>query len=90
MIRDGKDKLAAWESAAAKYPSLGRSLFLRAAADTQEPPSPPSPEDEERARRRFEEKGRFSDYLAEIPTFVIRHPEPAFVGLASLLDHASD
>lgn len=41
-------------------------------------------------RQRFEEKGRFSDYLAEIPTFVIRHPEPAFLGLASLLDHASD
>ena len=58
QIRQGKDKLAAWENAAAKYPSLGRSLFLR--ADEQEPPSPPSPEDEERARRRFEEKLRES------------------------------
>ncbi|MCE2510482.1 MAG: glucokinase [Alphaproteobacteria bacterium] len=41
-------------------------------------------------RRRFEEKGRFSDYLAGIPTFVICHPEPAFLGLAKLLDHDSD
>ncbi len=36
-------------------------------------------------RRRFEEKGRFSAYLAAIPTFVITHPHPAFLGLAHLL-----
>jgi len=36
-------------------------------------------------RRRFEDKGRFSDYLAAIPTFVITHPLPAFVGLAHLV-----
>lgn len=37
-------------------------------------------------RNRFEEKGRFSGYLAEIPTFVIVHPHPAFVGLSAFLD----
>jgi len=36
-------------------------------------------------RRRFEEKGRLGPYVAAIPTFVIRHPFPAFVGLAALL-----
>lgn len=41
-------------------------------------------------RRRFEDKGRFSNYLAKIPTFVICHPEPAFLGLARLLDHVAD
>jgi len=37
-------------------------------------------------RGRFEEKGRFSAYLAKIPTFVIVHPHPAFVGLHAILD----
>jgi len=32
-------------------------------------------------RARFESKGRFSDYLAQIPTFVVTHPFPAFAGL---------
>lgn len=36
-------------------------------------------------RRRFEAKGRFSDYLSEIPTYVITHETPAFVGLGWLL-----
>lgn len=36
-------------------------------------------------RRRFEEKGRFSGYLAMIPTAVITRPLPAFVGLAALV-----
>ena len=36
-------------------------------------------------RRRFEEKGRLGPYLAAIPTFVITHPNPAFIGLAHLL-----
>jgi len=36
-------------------------------------------------RRRFEDKGRFSSYLAAIPTYVITHELPAFVGLAHLL-----
>lgn len=33
-------------------------------------------------RKRFEDKGRFSTYLAPIPTYLILEPEPAFVGLA--------
>jgi glucokinase len=39
-------------------------------------------------RRRFEAKGRLQPYLAEIPTRVITHPVPAFVGLAGLLRRA--
>ena len=35
-------------------------------------------------RKRFENKGRFRDYLAAIPTWVIKHPNPAMVGLAHL------
>jgi len=37
-------------------------------------------------RRRFEDKGRFSDYLAAIPTWVVTHELPAFVGLAEVLN----
>jgi len=36
-------------------------------------------------RRRFEDKGRFSGYLAAIPTWLITRPNPAFLGLWSLL-----
>lgn len=36
-------------------------------------------------RQRFEDKGRFSDYMAAIPTFVVTHPLPAFVGLSHLV-----
>ncbi|MFQ5775235.1 MAG: glucokinase [Kiloniellaceae bacterium] len=36
-------------------------------------------------RARFEAKGRFCDYLAAIPTWVIVHPDPAFLGLVQLL-----
>lgn len=35
-------------------------------------------------RERFESKGRMSAYLSRIPTAVIVHPRPAFVGLAYL------
>jgi glucokinase len=35
-------------------------------------------------RARFEAKGRLAPYLARIPTAVVVHPEPAFVGLARL------
>ena len=35
-------------------------------------------------RARFEAKGRFSRYLSTIPTWVVRHKAPAFVGLANL------
>lgn len=36
-------------------------------------------------RERFEDKGRLRPYLARIPTYVVTHPFPAFVGLAALL-----
>ena len=36
-------------------------------------------------RERFEAKGRFHVYLAAIPTFVVTHPYPAFLGCAALL-----
>jgi len=39
-----------------------------------------------RFRRRFEDKGRFSRYMAEIPTYVITKQQSAFLGLAHLLD----
>ncbi len=35
-------------------------------------------------RDRFQDKGRFSDYLSGIPTYVITHPTPAFLGLSGL------
>ncbi|MCW5616903.1 MAG: glucokinase [Rhodocyclaceae bacterium] len=38
-------------------------------------------------RTRFEQKGRFSDYLARIPTFVIEAPFPALLGAARKLEH---
>ena len=41
-------------------------------------------------RARFEAKGRFRDYLAAIPVFVIHaDPSPALLGAASALDRAS-
>ena len=36
-------------------------------------------------RQRFEAKGRLQSYLAAIPTFVVTHPLPAFLGCAALL-----
>src|SRR6516165_9090954 len=36
-------------------------------------------------RQRFEAMGRFQIYLAAIPTFVVTHPLPAFLGCAALL-----
>ena len=33
-------------------------------------------------RDRFEDKGRYTDYLAAVPVYVIHSPLPAFVGLA--------
>jgi glucokinase len=36
-------------------------------------------------RARFESKGRFSDYLSRIPTYVITAPYPAFAGAAAIL-----
>jgi glucokinase len=40
---------------------------------------------ESRFRARFEAKGRFSQYLAAIPTYVVTHPLPAFLGCAAVL-----
>lgn len=39
-------------------------------------------------RARFEAKGRFQPYLAAIPTYVVTHPVPAFLGLLALLEEA--
>lgn len=39
-----------------------------------------------RFRERFEDKGRFRDYLAPIPTFVIIRPHAALIGAAQLID----
>jgi glucokinase len=41
-------------------------------------------------RERFEAKGRFRDYMAAIPTYVVTHPLPAFLGCAALLGNAGD
>ena len=37
-------------------------------------------------RRRFEAKGRFREYLAAIPSYVITHPVAALIGLRSLVE----
>lgn len=37
-------------------------------------------------RARFEAKGRFATYLRDVPTYVITHPLPAFVGLEAVLE----
>ena len=37
-------------------------------------------------RARFESKGRFSGYLAAIPTWVIRAPHAALIGAARALE----
>jgi len=41
--------------------------------------------DRARFRARFEDKGRFHDYLAAIPTYLIRAEQPALIGLAARL-----
>ncbi|BAL24995.1 glucokinase [Azoarcus sp. KH32C] len=40
-------------------------------------------------RERFEQKGRFSEYLARIPTYVIHAPYPGLVGAAQVLERAA-
>ncbi len=42
--------------------------------------------DGRRFRARFENKGRLSGYLRQIPTYVVTHSRLAFLGLAHLLD----
>jgi glucokinase len=39
-----------------------------------------------RFRERFEAKGRMRPYLSRIPTYVVTHPLPAFIGLKSVLE----
>jgi glucokinase len=36
-------------------------------------------------RRRFEQKGRFASYLAQVPTYVITAEHPAFLGVSAVL-----
>ncbi|NMF98175.1 glucokinase [Aromatoleum toluolicum] len=38
-------------------------------------------------RQRFEAKGRFADYLARIPTYLITAPYPALQGVSTILGH---
>jgi len=38
-------------------------------------------------RARFEAKGRFRQYLEQMPTYVIVHPAAAFLGLKFLVEH---
>lgn len=40
-------------------------------------------------RERFEDKGRFREYLAQIPTWVIHAPYPGLVGATRALDRAA-
>jgi glucokinase len=39
-------------------------------------------------RARFETKGRLSPYLAAMPTYVVTHELPAFLGCAAMLTDA--
>lgn len=43
-----------------------------------------------RFRKRFVEKGRMRDFLGPIPTYVVTHPLPAFLGLKGVLDQTPD
>lgn len=38
-----------------------------------------------RFRKRFVEKGRMRDYLGPVPTYIVTHPYPAFLGLTAQL-----
>ena len=37
-------------------------------------------------RERFEFKGRYRRYLEAVPTYVVTHPTPAFLGLKTLFE----
>jgi glucokinase len=37
-------------------------------------------------REKFEAKGRYREYMATIPTWLVTEPVPAFRGLAAILD----
>ena len=36
-------------------------------------------------RARFEDKGRFSDYLTHSPTFILTEKYPALIGMSAML-----
>ncbi|MDF2095890.1 glucokinase [Aquibaculum arenosum] len=46
--------------------------------------------DAEAFRRRLEDKGRFSDYLAQVPLWRLTRPDTAFLGLRRLLSEAPE
>jgi glucokinase len=46
--------------------------------------------DQSHFRERFEAKGRFRAYLAQVPTWVISSPHAALVGLATLFERPDD
>lgn len=46
--------------------------------------------DQSQFRERFEAKGRFRSYLAQVPTWVISSPHAALVGLATLFERPDD
>lgn len=39
-------------------------------------------------RARFEQKGRFGAYLAQVPTYVVQAQYPAFIGISAMLSEA--
>jgi glucokinase len=41
--------------------------------------------EESKFRKRFETKGRFSNYLEPVPAYLIKHPLPAMLGLRTLM-----
>lgn len=46
--------------------------------------------DDDGFRRRFEAKGRFAAYLADIPSYIVTVAWPALIGLAGLLDRSAE
>lgn len=40
-------------------------------------------------RRRFEDKGRLSSFVKSMPTYLITHPIPAFIGLTALISESN-
>jgi glucokinase len=41
-------------------------------------------------RARFEAKGRFRDYQSAIPTYLVTHAAPAFLGLRAVVETIED
>ncbi|MCZ6558996.1 MAG: glucokinase [SAR324 cluster bacterium] len=39
-------------------------------------------------RYSFEQKGRYTNYLESVPTYVITHPQPGLMGAAVAADEA--